>query len=114
MDPLTLFGLVAVSLMLIFYALEDRGAWAILSFAVASVAPALGPMIGGYITDALDWYWLFYINLIPGTLVAIMVAIMVQIDEPDLSLLRCADYPGMVLMAACLGTLEYGHVGRPD
>src|SRR3954469_11121913 len=33
---------------------------------IASIAPSLGPVIGGWITDALDWRWLFYINLVPG------------------------------------------------
>ena len=62
---------------------------------IASIAPTLGPVIGGYITDALNWHWLFYINLIPGLLVTIvLVALMVKIDEPELSLLRDADYPG--------------------
>jgi DHA2 family multidrug resistance protein len=74
---------------------------------IASIAPTLGPVIGGYITDALNWHWLFYINFIPGTLVAIFVGLLVKIDEPDLSLLREADYPGIALMAAGLGTLEY-------
>jgi DHA2 family multidrug resistance protein len=74
---------------------------------IASVAPTLGPVIGGYVTDALNWHWLFYINLVPGTLVAIFVAILVRIDEPDLSLLKEADYFGIFLMAAGLGTLEY-------
>ena len=37
MDRLTLFGLVAVSLMLLFYALEDRSHWFILAFAGACV-----------------------------------------------------------------------------
>jgi DHA2 family multidrug resistance protein len=74
---------------------------------IASVAPTIGPMLGGYITDALNWHWLFYINLIPGTLVAIGVALLVDIDNADLKLLRQADYPGIALMAAGLGTLEY-------
>jgi len=74
---------------------------------IASVAPTLGPVIGGYITDALNWHWLFYINLIPGTLVAIFTFILVDIDEPDLSLLKGADYLGIALMAVGLGTLEY-------
>jgi DHA2 family multidrug resistance protein len=74
---------------------------------IASVAPTLGPVIGGYITDALNWHWLFYINLIPGIAVAIAVPLLVKIDEADLSLLRQADYIGIVLMAAGLGTLEY-------
>lgn len=43
MDGLTFFGLIAVSLMLVFYALESRGAWAVLGFAFAC---ALGSIYG--------------------------------------------------------------------
>jgi DHA2 family multidrug resistance protein len=74
---------------------------------IASVAPALGPVIGGYITDTLNWHWLFYINLIPGTAVAAAVPLLVKIDEPDWSLLKEGDYIGIVLMSIGLGTLEY-------
>ncbi len=74
---------------------------------IASVAPVLGPVIGGWITDTLDWHWLFYVNLVPGMLVAAAVPFLVKIDRPDLSLLKGADYLGMVLMAVALGTLEY-------
>lgn len=42
-DSLTLFGLVAVTLMLVFYALEDRSTWFILAFAGAC---ALGSVYG--------------------------------------------------------------------
>jgi len=74
---------------------------------IASVAPTLGPVIGGYITDAQNWHCLFYINLVPGVALALLVALLVKIDEPDLSLLRQADYFGIGLMAVGLGTLEY-------
>jgi DHA2 family multidrug resistance protein len=74
---------------------------------IASVAPTLGPVIGGWITDALSWHWLFYVNLLPGVAITILVALLVRIDEPDLKLLKGADYPGIVLMAIALGTLEY-------
>lgn len=43
MDPLTLFGLVAVSAMLVFYALEDRSPWFVLGFAASC---ALGSIYG--------------------------------------------------------------------
>ena len=75
--------------------------------AIASVAPTLGPVIGGWITDTLDWRWLFYINLVPGLLVAATVPVLVKIDHPDLSLLKGADYLGIVLLALALGNLEY-------
>ena len=74
---------------------------------IASVAPTLGPVIGGWITDTLDWRWLFYVNLAPGLAITVLVPFLVKIDEPDLSLLKGADYPGIALMAIALGTLEY-------
>lgn len=74
---------------------------------IASIAPTLGPVIGGWITDTLNWHWLFYINLVPGLAITVLVPMLVRIDKPDLSLLRGADYPGIALMAIGLGTLEY-------
>jgi len=74
---------------------------------IAAIAPTLGPVIGGYITDTLNWHWLFYVNLVPGLAITALVPMLVRIDKPDLSLLRGADYPGIALMAVGLGTLEY-------
>src|SRR5712675_1063436 len=75
--------------------------------ALSSLAPTLGPTIGGWITDNYSWHWLFFINLVPGIFVAVTVPMLVHIDKPNLKLLRGADYPGMALMAAFLGCLEY-------
>ena len=75
--------------------------------ALSSMAPTLGPTIGGWITDHYSWHWLFFINLVPGLFVAIVVPMLVRVDKPDLSLLKGADYIGMLLMALFLGCLEY-------
>jgi DHA2 family multidrug resistance protein len=75
--------------------------------AIASLAPTLGPAVGGWITDHYSWPWLFFINLLPGLFVTIAVPLLVHIDEPDFLLLRGADYLGMTLMALFLGCLEY-------
>jgi len=74
---------------------------------IASVAPTLGPIVGGWITDTLNWHWLFYVNLAPGIAITVLTPLLVDIDKPDLRLLKDADYPGIALMAICLGTLEY-------
>jgi len=74
---------------------------------LSSLAPTLGPTVGGWITDNYSWHWLFFINLVPGAAVAIAVPMLVKIDRPNLSLLKGADYAGMVLMAIFLGCLEY-------
>jgi DHA2 family multidrug resistance protein len=75
--------------------------------ALSSLAPTLGPTVGGWITDSYSWHWLFFVNLVPGIFVAVVVPILVRIDRPDLSLLRGADYAGIILMALFLGCLEY-------
>ncbi len=74
---------------------------------ISSLAPTLGPTLGGWITDHYSWHWLFFINLIPGLYVATVVPLLVKIDKPNLALLRGADYLGMLLMALSLGCLEY-------
>jgi DHA2 family multidrug resistance protein len=74
---------------------------------IASIAPTLGPVIGGWITDTLSWHWLFYVNVVPGVIITILVAALVKIDKADPSLLKGADYIGMALMAVSLGTAEY-------
>ena len=75
--------------------------------ALASLAPTLGPVIGGWITDQWSWHWLFYLNLAPGIAVAALVPRYVHIDEPDLALIRRGDYAGIALMCGFLGCLEY-------
>lgn len=75
--------------------------------ALASLAPTLGPTVGGWITDNFSWHWLFYINIIPGIYIAIAVPILVKIDSPNPDLLRGADYFSILLLALSLGCLEY-------
>jgi MFS transporter, DHA2 family, multidrug resistance protein len=91
----------------IYFAGNQRTIAAAVIGAIASLAPTLGPTVGGWITDNFSWHWLFYVNLLPGLFVAIVVPMLVRIDAPDLSLLRGGDYIGIPLMAAFLGCLEY-------
>jgi MFS transporter, DHA2 family, multidrug resistance protein len=88
---------------------EDKQKAVAASFvsATAGLAPALGPVVGGWITDMLSWHWLFYVNIVPGTLIALIVPTLVRIDAAEPTVLRRADYLGMVLMAVCLGCLDY-------
>ncbi len=55
------------------------------------VAPALGPTIGGYITDNASWHWIFFINVPIGALSLAVVAAIV--DEPP-ALVRERDGDG--------------------
>jgi hypothetical protein len=58
LDALSLFGLVAVSAMLIFYALEDRGPWAVIGFAFACAAgSAYGFLQGAWPFGLVEAVW---------------------------------------------------------
>src|SRR5580704_11767236 len=74
---------------------------------ILNMSSTLGPTIGGFLTDTWSWHWLFLVNLAPGIAVAAVVWVTIDIDRPDLSLLRDFDVAGMILMAGFLGCLEY-------
>ncbi len=74
---------------------------------VATLAPTIGPTIGGYLTDTLSWHWLFFINIGPGIVVTIMAFMLIDFDKPDFRLFEHFDWWGLIFMAGFLGALEY-------
>jgi MFS transporter, DHA2 family, multidrug resistance protein len=74
---------------------------------IATLAPTIGPTVGGYLTEALSWHWLFFINIIPGVAVTIAALVLIDFDKPDYALLDHFDWWGLIAMAGFLGALEY-------
>jgi DHA2 family multidrug resistance protein len=74
---------------------------------VATLAPTIGPTVGGYLTDALSWHWLFFINIGPGVAVTAVTFALIDFDRPDHSLFKHFDWWGLGFMAVFLGSLEY-------
>jgi DHA2 family multidrug resistance protein len=74
---------------------------------IATLAPTVGPTVGGYLTDALSWHWLFFINIVPGILVTIAALALIDFDKPDYALFKSFDWTGLISMALFLGALEY-------
>jgi DHA2 family multidrug resistance protein len=71
------------------------------------VAPVLGPLLGGWITDSYSWRWLFYINLPVGLFAIFMI--LRFISDPDYvqaSKPRRIDAVGLALLTLWLGTLQ--------
>lgn len=59
-DPLTLYGLVAVSLMLLFYAFEETSPWCVLGFAVScGLASVYGFLQGAWPFGLVEGIWAF-------------------------------------------------------
>lgn len=73
----------------------------------ATMAPTLGPVLGGWITDTFSWHWIFLINLPIAAVASIAVWRLVDIDTADRSLRQGFDLPGLLLMALMLGSLQY-------
>ncbi|WP_295556839.1 DHA2 family efflux MFS transporter permease subunit [uncultured Hyphomicrobium sp.] len=74
---------------------------------VATLAPTIGPTVGGYLSNTFSWHWLFLVNVVPGIVVAVSVFFLVDFDKPDRSLLRRFDFIGLGAMALFLGSMEY-------
>ncbi|HET6236611.1 MAG TPA: MDR family MFS transporter [Acetobacteraceae bacterium] len=70
------------------------------TFAFSSVA---GPLLGGVITSALSWRWVFYVNLPVGALALVMIAIGLR--KPPSGKPRPIDYAGAVLLAGATAAL---------
>jgi DHA2 family multidrug resistance protein len=76
-------------------------------FAVsATFAPAIGPTIGGYLTENWGWQYIFYVNLVPGALMLGMLWFSLEAKPMKLSLLRQGDWPGIITMAIGLSALQ--------
>ena len=71
----------------------------------ATLAPAIGPYIGGLLTDRVGWEWNFYINFIPGILMFITVFATIPKEKMRLSELRNGDWLGIACISIGLGAL---------
>ncbi|MEA9567579.1 DHA2 family efflux MFS transporter permease subunit [Polynucleobacter sp. AP-Nickl1-40-C4] len=69
------------------------------------VAPVLGPLIGGWLTDNLVWRWAFYINLPFGILVAVMVYWLYGAPKPESSKEKI-DLIGIALLVAAVASMQ--------
>src|SRR6201993_665971 len=88
-------------------------AFALYGLAVV-VAPAVGPTLGGWITDNFDWRWIFYIN-VPIAIISLFLTNRIVEDPPhiveEVKKMRKRgldlDYFGFVLLALGFGSLEF-------
>ena len=88
---------------------KKRGAaFALYGMAVV-LAPAIGPTLGGWITDNYDWRWIFFINVPVAALSLFLTNRLVE-DPPEIAERRNAgikiDYIGLALIGVGLGCLQ--------
>jgi DHA2 family multidrug resistance protein len=81
---------------------------------VAVLAPTVGPVVGGWITETWSWHWLFLINVAPGVVAAAATPFLLPQDKTDLAEFKRLDIISLVLMAAALAALELGLKQAPQ
>ncbi|MGY2873129.1 EmrB/QacA subfamily drug resistance transporter [Marmoricola sp. URHA0025 HA25] len=102
---------LGMTLLTAVFPAEKRGVAVGLWGGIAGLGVAAGPLIGGAVTQGLDWHWVFWVNVPVG--VAAWVGsrfVLAESRGADAGL----DIPGMVLVAAGIGSLVWGLVQGPD
>jgi DHA2 family multidrug resistance protein len=81
---------------------------------LAVLAPTLGPLAGGWITENLSWHWLFLINVVPG-IVALLVGLLnLPRAAPAFGELRQLDWSSLVALAIGLAAFQIGLKNAPE
>ena len=76
------------------------------------LAPAIAPLLGGSLVVALDWRWVFYVN-VPVGVAAIVFGLLFLGEHREGRPVRL-DLAGLLLSAAAMGALMYGVCAGPD
>jgi EmrB/QacA subfamily drug resistance transporter len=91
---------------------EQAMAIGIYSF-VASAGASIGLLAGGVITQAINWHWIFFVNLPIGVAAAVLAVRLLE-DDRGLGLGEGADVAGAILVTAALMLGVYTIVGTVD
>jgi DHA2 family multidrug resistance protein len=73
----------------------------------ALLAPTLGPMLGGWLTETQSWHWIFLINILPGLIVAIVVLMSLKSEPADMAVLKRLDSLTLLLFTVFLASLQW-------
>jgi MFS transporter, DHA2 family, multidrug resistance protein len=99
-------ALIPLAMMLVMVRAPSKRSIGLALFALlTTLAPALGPTLGGYLTELYGWSSIFYINWLPGTL--LIAGILYGLDHrpPNLGVLGKADWVAIGCMAIGLGCM---------
>src|SRR3984885_16311382 len=75
---------------------------------MAVLAPTIGPVLGGWITETYSWHWLFLINVAPGVIAAAATPFLLPRARTCFARLATLDGYSLALMAISLASLEVG------
>ncbi|MDX6229310.1 MAG: hypothetical protein QOI76_2700 [Frankiales bacterium] len=94
------------------YSGRDRGIAYGMWGAVSGASAALGPIVGGLLTQGLSWRWIFFVNL-PFSVAAVLLSLAVLSGDRPTSRQR-VDLPGMVTFTGAAGALTFAAIRASD
>jgi EmrB/QacA subfamily drug resistance transporter len=97
---------IAITIIGEIYTLRERARMQAVFSGMWGVASILGPLVGGYLTDAISWRWIFYINVPPGIVGALIVARTLPRGAPAHH--QSVDWTGALLLTASITALLVG------
>jgi DHA2 family multidrug resistance protein len=102
------------SAVFMLFPLSRQGLATTIAGVLAVLAPTVGPVVGGWITQTFSWHWLFLINIAPGVLCAIGGLALLPVEAPQWSQSRRLDIASLAVMAIALAAVEVALKQAPD
>lgn len=94
------------SAVFILFPVQRQAIATTLAGVLAVLAPTVGPVVGGWITETYSWHWLFLINIAPGIIAAVIAGLLLPKGPIRLEEAKTLDLVSLVLMALALASLE--------
>ena len=94
------------SAVFLLFPLARQGVATTFAGVLAVLAPTVGPIVGGWITETYSWHWLFLINVAPGIVSAALAGVLLPKEPMRLSEARNLDVLSLILLAIALAALE--------
>ncbi|MGI9450123.1 MAG: MFS transporter, partial [Geminicoccaceae bacterium] len=103
----------SMAMVTIAFPKEQRGFALGIYGAIGTVFLALGPLVGGFLTDVFSWRWIFWINPPIAAGIALMVAVA-WVDPPREEATAKFDYMGLILLVSGLGLFVFALMQGPE
>lgn len=102
-------GMIPTSMaaLYILFAENKRTLPLVLFGMVSTLGPAIGPTIGGWLTNSFSWHWMFLINIVPGIVITAIVYANQSIDQSNYAGFKVLDWFSLLGLAMFLGGFEY-------
>ncbi|MEG3090511.1 DHA2 family efflux MFS transporter permease subunit [Sphingomonas sp. PB1R3] len=106
---------IVFSAVFLLFPVRVQGLATTIAGVAAVLAPTIGPIVGGWVTQSFSWHWLFRINIVPGIAAAIGVAWLLrgQAAVERSGGARAIDIVALVLLAGALVALQIGLKDAP-